>query len=101
MGPCHQMGLLHHHTTVSNYSREEQQDCRAHAGSTVGFFFFFYLKIAVHTTSGSGYKTTLGFLFNEVEVKDDRNIANGSASCLNWNTLTPQRGVGSQGNEQL
>lgn len=89
------MELLHHHAPVSNYSHEEQQDCRAHTVSSV-----FYLKIAVDFTD-SGYKTTLGFLLNEVEVKGHRNIANSSASCLNWNTLTPQRGVGSRGNEHL
>lgn len=33
----------------------------------------------------SGYMT-FGFLLSEVEVRGDRNMAIGSASCLKWNT---------------
>lgn len=55
----------------------------------------------LHNFRESCYKTTPGFLLNEVEVKGDRDTANSSASCLNRNASTPQRGVGSRGNEHL
>lgn len=49
----------------------------------------------------SSCKTIPGFYLSEVRVKGDRLIANSSASCLNWDSLNPQRGVGRRGNKHL
>lgn len=53
---------------------------------------FLWPKNSLLDFTDSGYMA-FRFLLSEVEVRGDRNTAIGSASCLKWNTWTPQRGM--------
>lgn len=54
-----------------------------------------------HNFMESSNKTILGFFVSKVKVKGYRLLANSSASCLNWNSLNPPRGVGRRGKKHL
>lgn len=57
------------------------------------------LKIAVTQLHRFWFYDYPGIPFEWNRGQSVVDAANGSASCLKWNTLNPQRGVGSRGNE--
>lgn len=86
-GTPSQKKLLHHHAAVSNFSHREQKHCE----STLAPLCL-WPKNSLLDFADSCYMV-LRFFLSEVEVRVNRNTAIGSASCLKWNTWTPQRGM--------